>query len=245
MADDYEANRAYVSGKSTITRLPHSWTDAIGTVLYEEAGRRSSHMRRIDIAYRVMCLYRGDPPPSPTEFVRRMRTLVQYILHPDGEANPERLRQLIEDLGDHKKNEVWGIVLSDNPFCGPSIDLLEQMRDVWDLFNLSLDISDNPIRSNTFRDQLRHLFPKSTRVSTVQWFSVTIHDILKCGIKIMKTTRLQEHLNLEGDLIMLYVPDTMDMGLLAAYNYNVVAKWVRNPKISGLLKLKACMLPGN
>jgi len=122
MADDREADRAYVSGGSGLTGLPPSCTNAISTMLYDEGGRHSSHMYHIDVTYCVMGLGQGDSRLSPAEFVRRMGALVQHISYPDGEANPQRLRQLIGELGDHKSNEVLNIVLPNNPFCGPSID---------------------------------------------------------------------------------------------------------------------------
>ena len=93
-------------GESKETKLPRSWTHVIDTMLYEDGGSHWPHMSTIDINYRLMDISQGDSRPSPTEFVRRMRAVVQYILHPDDEANPEHLRQLIEDLGDHKQNEV-------------------------------------------------------------------------------------------------------------------------------------------
>src|ERR1700733_15666324 len=93
------------------------------------------------------------------------------------------------------------------------ISLPEQMRDVWDLFNLSLNLPHHPIRSNTFRGQLQLLFPKPTRLSTAQWFSVTIHDIQKCGMKIIKTGSVVEHLNLERDSGKMYVPKRMEVQL--------------------------------
>src|ERR1700733_7257373 len=98
------------------------------------------------------------------------------------------------------------------------------MRDVWDLFYLSLGLSHQPIRSNTFRGQLQHLFPKPTRFSTGKSFPVTIHDIQGCGMKIIQTSSIDEHLNLEGDSVKLLVPSTTDISLLGDYEHNVVAK---------------------
>ena len=64
-------------------------------------------------------------------------------------------------------------------------------------------------------------------------------------MNIIKTTKVLEHLNLEGDSVKLYAPNGADLGLFFLYEYNVVAKWVPNPKISGPLKLKGRMLSGN
>ena len=66
---------------------------------------------------------------------------------------------------------------------------IEQMENVWAMFNWSLNLPDHTIRTTTFRELIQYLFPEPTNTSIpTQWFSVTIREIQSAEWKLNEPT---------------------------------------------------------
>ena len=102
---------------------------------------------------------------------------------------------------------------------------IEQIESVWEMFNWSLNLPDHTIRTTTFRELIRYLFPEPAKPSIpTQWFSVTIREIQKCGMEIKRTDNFLEHLDVEGDTVKILTVDSNGASFLWYLKRNLVAQ---------------------